>query len=81
MKYAEGIFVGYRSFDQRGVEPLYPFGYGLSYTTFGYSDLKIEPATMTAKQPVTVSLTVRNTGARAGEEVVQLYLHDPAPKI
>lgn len=81
VKYAEGIFVGYRGFDQRGVEPLYPFGYGLSYTTFGYSDLKIEPATMTAKQPVTVSLTVRNTGARAGEEVVQLYVRDPAPKI
>jgi beta-glucosidase len=81
VNYAEGIFVGYRGFDKKGIEPLYPFGYGLSYTTFEYSDLVIEPATMNPGQTVTVRLTVRNTGQRAGEEVVQLYIHDPAPKV
>lgn len=81
VNYAEGIFVGYRGFDKRGIEPLYPFGYGLSYTTFEYSDLKIEPATMAPDQTVTVRLTVRNTGRRAGEEVVELYVHDPAPRV
>jgi beta-glucosidase len=81
VNYAEGIFVGYRSFDKNNIEPLYPFGHGLSYTTFEYSDLKIEPAAMEAGRPVNVSLTVRNTGRRAGEEVVQLYVHDPAPKL
>ncbi len=73
--YAEGIYVGYRGFEQRGVEPLFPFGYGLSYTKFEYSDLAVTPAKVGPGQPVQVSVTVRNTGARAGAEVVQLYLH------
>jgi beta-glucosidase len=64
----EGIYVGYRHFDKHSVEPLFPFGHGLSYTTFAYSDLKVSPHE--------VSLAVRNTGSREGAEVVQLYIGD-----
>ena len=74
--YQEGIYVGYRGFDQRNVEPLFPFGYGLSYTKFDYSGLKITPAKATAGQQVQVTMRVRNSGPRAGAEVVQLYVHD-----
>jgi beta-glucosidase len=81
VKYAEGIFVGYRHFDKESIAPLFPFGYGLSYTTFEYRDLNISPASMAANGKATVSLAVRNTGKRAGDEVVQLYIHDPKPLI
>lgn len=81
VQYAEGIFVGYRHFDRAGIAPLFPFGHGLSYTTFAYSDLRIRPATLAPQGVVTVSLRVRNTGRRAGAEVVQLYVHDPNPRL
>jgi beta-glucosidase len=80
VNYAEGIYVGYRYYDTKNVEPLFPFGFGLSYTTFEYSNLKVvrrgnginfDPA-----YDVLVSLKVHNTGTRAGAEVVQLYVHD-----
>jgi beta-glucosidase len=74
--YAEGIYVGYRYFDTRKVEPLFPFGYGLSYTKFDYSDLKISPENSSATQPVDVTVQIRNSGSRAGAEVVELYIHD-----
>jgi beta-glucosidase len=74
--YAEGIYVGYRGFDQKNVEPLFPFGHGLSYTKFDYSGLKITPAKVAAGKQVEVTMQVRNSGSRAGAEVVQLYLHD-----
>jgi beta-glucosidase len=67
--YAEGIYVGYRYFDKHKIEPLFPFGFGLSYTKFDYSDLKV------STEPFEVSLQVRNAGARPGAEVVELYLH------
>ncbi|MGA9554632.1 MAG: glycoside hydrolase family 3 C-terminal domain-containing protein [Candidatus Sulfotelmatobacter sp.] len=73
--YAEGIYVGYRYFDKHKIEPLFPFGYGLSYTKFDYSALKISP-NQTSGAPVEVSLAVRNSGSRAGAEVVELYVHD-----
>ena len=57
-------------------QPLFPFGFGLSYTTFEYSDLRIEPAEISANDTVTVRFNVRNSGARAGDEVVQLYVRD-----
>lgn len=75
-EYAEGIYVGYRHFDRADVAPLFPFGHGLSYTKFDYSDLKITPDKIPNGRSVRVSLTVRNSGTRAGAEVVQLYLHD-----
>ena len=74
--YAEGIYVGYRYFDKRNIEPLVPFGYGLSYTKFEYSDLKVSPDKAAPGQSVGVTLRVRNSGSRAGAEVVELYLHD-----
>jgi len=76
VKYAEGIYVGYRGFDKRKVEPLFPFGFGLSYTTFEYSGLKVSTPTVTAGGKVGVSLQVKNTGGRAGSEIVQLYVRD-----
>ena len=60
----------------RAVDPLYPFGYGLSYTSFSYKDLKIEPAIATADEEISVSCTVTNTGELDGDEVVQLYIQD-----
>jgi beta-glucosidase len=74
--YKEGIFVGYRYYDTRNVEPLFPFGYGLSYTTFEYSGLKITPEKMKEDGKVLVKLSIKNTGKVAGGETVQLYLND-----
>jgi len=75
VNYSEGILVGYRWYDARHQEPLFPFGHGLSYTTFRYSDLRIEK---TGDEQATVKIRVTNTGAREGAEVVQLYLGSPA---
>jgi beta-glucosidase len=72
-RYSEGLLVGYRWYDARGIRPLFPFGHGLSYTRFGYSSLEVVPV----RGGFDVSVTVRNTGARAGAEVVQLYLGAP----
>ncbi len=76
VKYAEGIYVGYRYFDKNNITTQYPFGYGLSYTDFEYSDLKITPGKDPAATTFEVSMQLRNRGARAGAEVVQLYVHD-----
>jgi beta-glucosidase len=76
VEYGEGIFVGYRGFDRKKVEPLFPFGHGLSYTTFEYGGLTVTPSKVKADGKVEVGLQVRNTGPRAGAEVVQLYVHD-----
>ena len=73
--YREGIFTGYRGYDKKGVDVLFPFGYGLSYTTFGYDNLKIDVLDTKAKR-VKVSFDVKNTGNRAGSEIVQLYVRD-----
>lgn len=77
MKYNEGIFVGYRWADkQKKVKPLFPFGHGLSYTTFTYSKPTADAKTMAADGTLTVKVTVKNTGTREGQEVVQLYIGD-----
>ena len=73
--YEEGVFVGYRGFERNGIAPLFPFGHGLSYTTFEYSDLEITPGT-TRDGNVQVSFDVTNSGDRAGAEVVQVYIAD-----
>jgi len=75
VEYQESILVGYRWYDTRKVEPLFPFGHGLSYTSFAYSDLKVSP--WNPQDGVTVALKVKNTGARRGAEVVQIYVHAP----
>ncbi len=76
--YSEGLEVGYRGFEARGVKPLYAFGHGLSYSRFDYSGLKT-PARVQGGKPVTVELTLRNGGSRAGKEVVQLYVAPTIP--
>jgi beta-glucosidase len=76
IQYSEGLKVGYRWYDAQNIDPLYPFGYGLSYTTFGFSNLQV--GAMGANGTATVSATVTNTGTRAGSEVPQLYVSQPA---
>jgi beta-glucosidase len=71
--YSEGIFVGYRWYDQQNIEPLFPFGHGLSYTTFAYSDVSTRPA----GDGFDVTFTVKNTGTRDGIEVPQVYVGPP----
>ena len=73
-RYAEGVHIGYRWFDRQRIEPLFPFGFGLSYTTFALSDLRLESDAVPADGRVRASLEVANTGAVAGAEVVQLYV-------
>jgi beta-glucosidase len=73
--YGEGLFVGYRYYDAKGVRPLFPFGHGLSYTTFAYRNLQV-PDEVKAGETFQVSLTVENTGNVPGKEVVQLYVAD-----
>ena len=75
--YTEGLQVGYRHFDAQQIAPLYPFGHGLSYTTFEYGKLNISPATTTDGN-ITVTFTLKNTGQRAGAEVAQLYIGFPS---
>ena len=77
--YAEGIYVGYRYYSTFNVKPAYEFGYGLSYTTFKYSDLKLSPTSFSDK--ITASVTIANTGKVDGREVVQLYLTAPHKKL
>lgn len=80
--YSEGIYLGYRYFDKVGVMPNFPFGHGLSYTHFNYSDLKISSQHSLATSPlIKVSATVTNSGDLPGAEVVQLYVNDREPKI
>lgn len=77
IKYNESIFVGYRWTDkQKKVKPLFPFGHGLSYTTFAYGKPTADSKSLSADGTLTVRVTVKNTGAREGQEVVQLYISD-----
>ena len=76
--YSEGIDVGYRWYDAKDLTPMFPFGFGLSYTTFAYSGLQLSSSAVTGTQDVRVSATVKNVGSRAGSDVAQLYLGDPA---
>lgn len=75
-EYREGIFVGYRYYDKKKMDVLFPFGYGLSYTTFEYSNLKVDKTAFTAADELTVTVDVKNTGSRAGKEAVLLYTSD-----
>jgi beta-glucosidase len=75
-EYREGVFVGYRYYDKKKLDVLFPFGYGLSYTTFAFSGLKISAETIRDTDTLTVKATVKNTGSRAGKTVVQLYVGD-----
>ena len=74
--YGEGIFVGYRYYEKKRVAPLFPFGFGLSYTSFTYTNLQVHASTVTSDTVVSVNVDITNTGQYAGQEVVQVYVHD-----
>jgi beta-glucosidase len=77
VQYSEGLFLGYRYYDQSQTKPLFPFGFGLSYTSFSYSNLSVSPKAGSLNEPVTVSFDVRNTGHREGAEAAEIYVGDP----
>jgi beta-glucosidase len=77
--YNDGVFVGYRGYEHNGVKPLFPFGYGLSYTSFKYANLVIHPAAGAGAYEV--SFDVTNTGAKAGADVAQVYVSEDRPQI
>ncbi len=81
VRYDEDIFVGYRHFDAKGIEPRFPFGHGLSYTTFEYKNLEITPEKPGRDDNISISVEVTNTDERAGAEVVQLYIGDPEASV
>ncbi|MDE3181450.1 MAG: glycoside hydrolase family 3 C-terminal domain-containing protein [Acidobacteriota bacterium] len=81
IKYREGIFLGYRYFDRSDVKPLFPFGFGLSYTTFAFSRLRVTPSAASENGPIHVSFDVRNAGHVAGAEVAQVYVGDPSATV
>ncbi|HVI09571.1 MAG TPA: glycoside hydrolase family 3 C-terminal domain-containing protein [Candidatus Binatia bacterium] len=76
INYSEGVFVGYRHFDKAGIKPLFPFGYGLSYTSFSYKNLSIFPAKLSGDEKITVSFDITNTGEVAGADAAQVYVAD-----
>ena len=79
--YQEGVFVGYRYYTSRKMNTAFPFGYGLSYTTFEYSNLRVDKKEMTDQEMVQVSVNVKNTGKRSGKTVVQLYVGAPETEV
>jgi beta-glucosidase len=83
--YSEGLFVGYRGYEKNHIQPQYPFGYGLSYTTFRYSDLDVDPVVLRQDDQneglIRVSFRVTNTGDRAGVETAQLYVAPVNPPV
>lgn len=78
VRYDEGLLIGYRHYQQRGLQTLFPFGHGLSYTEFEYGPIRGLPSRFKAGDSITVEVPVRNTGRRAGQAVVQLYVQDEA---
>ncbi len=79
--YGEGVFIGYRYYDKKEVEPLFPFGFGLSYTTFAYTRIKASAPSIKDADGVTIEVAVKNTGNVPGKEIVQLYLHEQNPAV
>ena len=75
--YSEGLLVGYRWYDANDIPPLFPFGFGLSYTRFTFSGLRVEPGSAGGSDTIRVSARITNVGSRAGADVAQLYLGDP----
>ena len=76
VNYAESIFVGYRYYDKKNMPVMFPFGFGLSYTTFDYSNLKVDKKELSDQETLTVSVDVTNTGKVAGKEIIELYVAD-----
>jgi len=80
VKYKEGIFMGYRWYEKNNIEPLYPFGFGLSYTKFEYSNLQVSKNKFRENEEITVTYTIKNIGNFAGAELAQLYIRDTDSK-
>lgn len=80
VKYQEGIYVGYRYYDKKAYDVLFPFGQGLSYTSFEYSELKVNQTILNVDEKLEVSCKIKNTGSYAGKEIVQLYVNDIVSK-
>ncbi|OUS25972.1 glycosyl hydrolase [Thalassotalea sp. 42_200_T64] len=74
--FSEGVFIGYRWFEQQNIQPLFPFGFGISYSHFDYSEMQLSKELIKADEALTVTVTVKNSSDVAGAEVIQLYLHD-----
>nr|MBA2677794.1 glycoside hydrolase family 3 C-terminal domain-containing protein [Ktedonobacteraceae bacterium] len=79
--YGEGLFVGYRYYDKKDIAPLFPFGFGLSYTTFNYGPLQLSAQEINADDTLHLSVDITNTGAYAGKEVVQVYVRDKQSRL
>lgn len=79
--YGEGLYIGYRHYDRTGIEPLFPFGHGLSYTTFEYGRPEISTRTLTEEGTIKVTLAISNIGSRPGSEIVQLYVRDEKSRL
>ena len=76
VEYREGLFVGYRYYDKKEIEPLFPFGHGLSYTKFEYTDISVDKEEISDKETLTVKVKIKNVGEVTGKEIVQLYVKD-----
>jgi len=81
VKYREGVFLGYRAVGKTGKKPLFPFGFGLSYTMFAFSHLSVTPQVASPEEPISVSFDVQNTGQQTGAEVAQVYVGDPSATV
>ncbi len=81
LRYGEGLFMGYRGFEHRSIAPRYPFGHGLSYTTFEFGAVSLSSATFSAGTPLRITVDLRNIGDRAGSEVVQCYVGPESPRL
>jgi beta-glucosidase len=81
VEYREGLFTGYRHVDRAGTQPLFPFGFGLGYASFELSDLVVRPASLRPGETLSIGVTVKNTSARAGSTVIQVYVRDLAASL
>ncbi len=81
VRYGEGLFVGYRYYDAKEIAPLFPFGFGLSYTSFTYDNVRLSAGELRPDETLTVQIDIKNTGDRAGKETVQLYVLDPESRL
>ncbi len=81
IEYKEGIFVGYRGYEKNQVQPLFPFGFGLSYTTFKFAHIQVTPQSAGANPDIMVTFDVTNTGSRKGADVAQVYVSEDRPKV
>lgn len=79
--YGEGLYIGYRHYERLGIEPLFPFGHGLSYTTFEYGKPTISDSTLSGNNKLEVTVPITNTGSVEGAEIVQAYIHDEQSRL